>query len=80
MTTFFTSMLSWLLYPADCLGASGQSFTIYVSGSEANCAPFSAPAVAATLPSILVATVFVVFSLTTTFLQFEVNPLSQASL
>ena len=48
------------------------------AGTNATCNPWSSSEAAVTIPSFAVATMFVVFSLTTTLLSFEVRPLSQA--
>ena len=48
------------------------------AGAGALCSPWNLPEAAASLPSAAMAAVFVAFSLTTTLLSFEVDPLSQA--
>ena len=65
-----------LLFPIQCSDAN-DTISTWLRNTDAPCTPFAVPELAVTLPSLLLVLLFVIFSLVTTLLTFEVNPLSQ---
>ena len=81
VTTFFITSLRWLLFPLNCAPRSPEDpdtiSTWIRNDTSAPCTPWGALEVAVTLLSLLLAAVFILFSLATTLLSFEVSPISQ---
>ena len=71
------SILRWLLYPINCDFPADDTISSWMQKPDGVCTPFGSPELGVTLPALLLTILFVVYSLVTTLLSFEVNPLSQ---
>ena len=72
---FFITIFRLLLFPLQC--REGLTMSKWLNGDDAPCTPFGVPEISVTLPALVLAAVFAIFSLVTTMLLFEVNPVSK---
>lgn len=78
VTTLFSSLLKWLLIPLSCLSSDQFSFSEEIHGKGTSCNPFRFPEILATVPTIVVALLYISFAFTVTNFNLCVNLLSRA--
>eukprot|EP00290_Baffinella_frigidus_P018838 CAMPEP_0180198638 /NCGR_PEP_ID=MMETSP0987-20121128/5287_1 /TAXON_ID=697907 /ORGANISM="non described non described, Strain CCMP2293" /LENGTH=480 /DNA_ID=CAMNT_0022153679 /DNA_START=127 /DNA_END=1566 /DNA_ORIENTATION=+ len=79
VTIVFSTVLEWLLYPVDC-SADARSLAQWLHGNGVVCAPFGTPDIFIAIPTILLAAIYIVFSVGTNVFAFELDPISRQPL
>ncbi|KAJ1482504.1 hypothetical protein T484DRAFT_1803840 [Baffinella frigidus] len=79
VTIVFTTVLDWLLYPVDC-SADAASLSAWLHGEGSACTPFGMPEIFIAIPTILLAALYIIFSVGTNVFAFELDPISRQPL
>ncbi|KAJ1484657.1 hypothetical protein T484DRAFT_2494081 [Baffinella frigidus] len=79
VTIVFTTVLDWLLYPVDC-SAEPMSLAAWFHGNGSACTPFGIPEIFIAIPTILLAALFIIFSVGTNVFAFNLDPISRQPL
>jgi len=78
VTILFSTLVKWVLIPIECLvSPSRPSLTEVFHGPDGVCNPWNFPEVTITIPSLIVAALYMIFALITSLLSFEINPLAR---
>jgi hypothetical protein len=78
ITTLYSNVLQFAIFPVNCFISTDEADNItWLLNRSKACTPFGAPQIAVTIVSLLLACIFIVFALTTSYLSFEINPLSR---
>ena len=65
VTILFSSVIKWLLIPIDCLVSKDRSLSSYFHGEGAPCTPWTMPEILITVPTLILAAIYIVFAMTT---------------
>jgi len=78
VTILFSTLVKWVLIPIECLvSPSRPSLTEVFHGPDGVCNPWNFPEITITIPSLIVAALYMIFALITSLLSFEINPLAR---
>ena len=79
VTIVFTTVLDWLLYPVDC-STDAMSLPAWLHGLGTECTPFGMPEIFISIPTLLLAFLYIIFSVGTNVFAFELDPISRQPL
>mmetsp|Transcript_64872 Transcript_64872/g.159688 ORF Transcript_64872/g.159688 Transcript_64872/m.159688 type:complete len:1424 (+) Transcript_64872:141-4412(+) len=77
VTILFSTLIKLVLIPIECLAEGSNSFSEMFKGESAVCAPWAFPQIIISVPSLILAAVYISFALMTSLMAFEINPLSR---
>jgi len=76
VTTLFSSIMEWLLIPLMCLASEEYNFSEVIHGPGEDCNPWQFPEVMASVPTLIISALYVIFALTASFFSLQANVLS----